>query len=130
MSEIFEFLDRLLKKGNRISMWFFYIILTMLVFGLIKEADKTFTKDGFSTFVVIFSIWAWITVRWLKRKGYISGGAIIVSKKEIRFLPFVLTNVVAPVLVAYFTFLLTGQTSITLLSVPIMSFLSAKIELG
>jgi hypothetical protein len=65
-----------------------------------------------------------LTVRWLKRKGYIT------SKKEIRLLPFLFTNVVAPVLVVYFTFLLTGQTSIILLSVPILSFLSDKIELG
>ena len=130
MSEISKWFDNFSNKIFKLMMWIGYFLLTIPVLLFFKEPSQIFNNETFSTFIIAVSIWIWVTVRWLKRNGYISKGSVSTSKKEISLIPFLLTNILAPVAVSYLTFLLTGETSLSLVSVPITSFLSANIELG
>lgn len=124
-----EIIEKILKIGNNFSLWFFYILLSLMVVGGLSETINSPQKN-LNAYLIYLSIWLWCTVRWLKRKGMLSKVGNISAKKELKFVPFVLTNIIAPIIVAYVTFELTGQISISIISVPITSFLSANIELG
>jgi hypothetical protein len=125
---MFESLDRLINKIGSIGFWILYGLLTMLVIGGISEIGSS--SKNLNAYLIYLSIWLWVTVRWLKRHGYISRGQRLTSNKEFKFLPVILTNVIAPVAVSYLTFSLTGQASFSLISIPLTSFLTANIELG
>ena len=137
MGKLFKDIDRFMnwvtKVGVKFFAWFFW---TFYLFTFISGVSKLgFSKysgasEGhMTTFLIVTSIWIWGTVRWLKRRGYINKGRRVFNNNK-RFLPFILTNVVAPIVVSIIVHSITGSSSFTILSIPILSFLSANIEIG
>jgi uncharacterized membrane protein YidH (DUF202 family) len=134
MGGLFKDIDRMMNWIFRISnsflAWFFWIvyffILMNTIFGDAKIGNDS---DGISIFLILTSIWIWGTVRWLKRKGYIGKGKHVFYKNK-KLIPFIITNIVCPVLVSLIVYSFTGSPNITIFSIPIFSFLSANIEIG
>jgi hypothetical protein len=128
IESIGRFLDNVSKITWMILSWFFYLTLTAVIF--LGEYDLS-NNDNLKGFVIGTSIWLWVTVRWLKKKGYLTfkrNVNITTVGNEFKFFPFLLKSIVAPIVVSLVIFSVTGEASVTLISVPILGFLSASIS--
>lgn len=128
MDDLFKTIDQFMTQIFKASLWFWWIVLTFIVVGSFSEIGRS--SKGINIWLISTSIWLWCTIRWLRRKGYLSKSQVSIRSIEFKFFPFLLTNVVAPVLVSYLTFSLTGHTSLSLVSIPLTSFITANIDIG
>lgn len=137
-----EEIDAFFKLGTKVFALFWWAMLTLILFIidyeiLIQEADPN--EPGIYIYLGILSIWLWTSVRWLRKKGYL--GSIkskelkrIISSSDrqeqnkFRFIPFLMKSIVAPIVVSIVIFSVTGEASVSLISVPILGFLSASIS--
>ena len=137
-----EQIDTFFAFGTKLFAWLWWGLLTITLFLidydiLMKEADPN--EPGIYIYLALLSVWLWTSVRWLKQKGYLG----FIKSKELkpvksisenqeqnkfRFLPFLMKSIVAPIVVSLVIFMVTGEASVTLISVPILGFLSATIS--
>lgn len=109
-------------KACLLIIWaiFGYISLDFIYHTLFL--GESVSTEAWSFWAIITSIWLWGVARWVKRPQVVF--------PNFNLFKFLIVNILAPVAVSYILFLLTGQTSITLITVPILGFLSASLNLG
>jgi hypothetical protein len=106
-------------------------------FGLLMIFVMASQEDGFSysfryaaengnwIVFILASIWIWGTIRWIVIK--IKGAE---EKLEISFIKILFVNFLAPTAVSLVLYYITGSSSITLISVPIIGGIAASIDIG
>jgi hypothetical protein len=128
-----KFVDQFTAFGTNLFAWLFWVVFLFVMLSEIGNRGFSVfegnSAEGVTIFLVLASVWLWGTIRWLRRRGYLSK----ISSKPIpkaSLLRFVLTSVVAPILISLVIHFITGSSSVTILSIPLFSYLSANIGIG
>lgn len=118
-----------------VGLWFGW---AMGAYVLFFKSDLEYMIKGegsISVWLIFFSVWSWCTASYIRRKNilaFLSSKLKVPTdnKREFKFLPFLIKNIVAPILVSLVIYAITGQASITIISVPIIGFLTANLNVG
>ena len=123
---MFEFLDKLASLVLKFSFWIFWCLGAVITYAFFRGLlEGNMDNDGLGFLILIVAIWTWFTVRWIVKryKG-------VDINKRIWTANFLLKNIAAPIIVSFTVFQVTGETSITLVSVPIIGLITASLNIG
>ena len=114
---------------QNILKWCFWLIWLWILF--LVDFDVVFAEGndtGFSMVLIGTSIWVWCAVRWIRRRNAHKQSPV--SSPPILSFKFLLSNIFVPIVSSILIKLIIGDTTLTLISIPFLSYFTAKIEFG
>jgi hypothetical protein len=122
-----------IKPVFKVYMWVMSVVILFLVWqniskfgisGFIANVNKS-QSGNISGLTLMVSISLW----WITRNLFVGSSKSVTINASTSTI-FLVKNIIAPVAVSYIIFLITGNTALTIISVPIVGLVSANIGIG